>query len=37
VPSSRGIPPPSLRGSDALELDDAPRTVRGELLTPDED
>jgi 23S rRNA (uracil1939-C5)-methyltransferase len=36
-PSSRGGPPPSLRGGEVLDFDDAPRTVRGELLTPDED
>jgi 23S rRNA-/tRNA-specific pseudouridylate synthase/16S rRNA G966 N2-methylase RsmD len=34
-PSQRGIP--SSRGSGAIELDEAPRTVRGELLTPDDD
>ena len=35
-PSYRGNPMSS-RGSGALELDEAPRTVRGELLTPDDD
>ncbi len=35
-PSQRGAPS-SLRSTGALELDDAPRTVRGELLTPDEE
>jgi len=35
-PSQRGVPP-SLRSSGAIDLDEAPRTVRGELLTPDED
>jgi 23S rRNA (uracil1939-C5)-methyltransferase len=34
-PSQRGIP--STRGGGAIELDEAPRTVRGELLTPDDD
>lgn len=28
---------PSQRGRGAIDLDDAPRTVRGELLTPDDD
>jgi 23S rRNA (uracil1939-C5)-methyltransferase len=36
-PSHRGIPMTQRGKSGALDLDDAPRTVRGELLTPDED
>ncbi len=36
-PSLAGSIPVSQRGHGALELDEAPRTVRGELLTPDED
>jgi 23S rRNA (uracil1939-C5)-methyltransferase len=35
-PSHRGMPP-SLRGRGPLDLDEAPRTVRGELLHPDEE
>jgi tRNA/tmRNA/rRNA uracil-C5-methylase (TrmA/RlmC/RlmD family) len=35
-PSHRGMPP-SLRGKGPLDLDEAPRTVRGELLHPDEE
>lgn len=36
-PSQRGTIPVSQRGDGAIDLDEAPRTVRGELLTPDED
>lgn len=36
-PSHRGIPITQRGRGGALELDEAPRTVRGELLTPDED
>jgi 23S rRNA (uracil1939-C5)-methyltransferase len=36
-PSHRGIPPTQRGRGGAIELDEAPRTVRGELLTPDED
>ncbi len=30
-------PPATQRSPGAIELDEAPRTVRGELLTPDDD
>ncbi len=36
-PSHRGVPVSQRGRGDAIELDDAPRTVRGELLTPDDD
>ena len=36
-PSQRAAPLTQRGPSSALELDEAPRTVRGELLTPDED
>jgi len=37
-PSQRGAGPMSQRGGrGAIDLDEAPRTVRGELLTPDDD
>lgn len=36
-PSHRGVPVSQRGTGQALDLDDAPRTVRGELLTPDDD
>jgi 23S rRNA (uracil1939-C5)-methyltransferase len=36
-PSQQGAPPTQRGSAGALELDEAPRTVRGELLTPDDD
>ncbi len=36
-PSHRGIPVTQRGRGSAIELDEAPRTVRGELLSPDED
>jgi 23S rRNA (uracil1939-C5)-methyltransferase len=36
-PSQQGAPPTQRGSAGALDLDEAPRTVRGELLTPDDD